>query len=173
MRVIEDAGCAARVLKPLKLPVYDPGQRPDAVACAGCLIVVNDRSDGNPRLSVEVSNGASWDKLALNVSRETLAEHRPVDLMPMVVQAVRDQLPVLVKSSVPQPIVIEHKPNSVSDLPKSVSDGVQHGVRDLAQAVLDMNDYCQRLEHYCQNLEHRIDTLERRAIIDAQLERVA
>jgi len=105
-RIIEDGGSVATILKPLKIPVYEPGRLPDPVTCTGSIILINDRRDGNPRPSLAVSNGASWDIYARvdQAQQVTQIVQSPttVDVTPLVVAAVRDMLPALVTRATQQ-----------------------------------------------------------------------
>lgn len=146
MRVIEDGGATANVIKPLKVPVFEPGRVPDPVTCAGALIVINDRSDGNPRPRLALSNGSSWDVLA-RVEEIPLGSGPQADLAPMVTQAVLQRLPALVRAHVPAlpaPVTIEQKP----------SDPV------IAQALIEMADTIQRQAHVIAELQARVEFIE-------------
>jgi len=105
-RVIEDGGSVATILKPLKIPVYEPGRLPDPVTCTGSIILINDRRDGNPRPSLAVSNGASWDIYSRvdQAQQVTQIVQSPttVEVTPLVVAAVRDMLPALVTRATQQ-----------------------------------------------------------------------
>ncbi len=105
-RIIEDGGSVATVLKPLRIPVYEPGRLPDPVTCTGSIILINDRRDGNPRPSLAVSNGASWDIYARvdQAQQVTQIVQSPttVEVTPLVVAAVRDMLPALVTRATQQ-----------------------------------------------------------------------
>lgn len=105
-RIIEDGGSVATVLKPLRIPVYEPGRLPDPVTCTGSIILINDRRDGNPRPSLAVSNGASWDVYARvdQAQQVTQIVQSPttVEVTPLVVAAVRDMLPALVTRATQQ-----------------------------------------------------------------------
>lgn len=105
-RVIDDHGHLGRAVKPVALRTYEPGSLPDPVQCAGCLIIVNDRTDGNPRLRLALSNGASWDFIAFLTDASAQAQPaRPIDLSAMVTRAVADQLPTLVQPPLPMRVV--------------------------------------------------------------------
>jgi len=105
-RIIEDGGSVATVLKPLRIPVYEPARLPDPVTCTGSIILINDRRDGNPRPSLAVSNGASWDIYARvdQAQQVTQIVQSPttVEVTPLVVAAVRDMLPALVTRATQQ-----------------------------------------------------------------------
>jgi hypothetical protein len=49
---------------PLKLNRFEASSPPDPAATLDCLLLLNDRTDGEPRTRVVVSNGASFDTLA-------------------------------------------------------------------------------------------------------------
>lgn len=66
MAKLRDLGHAVGADKPIRLKVYRSTQLPLASeAGAGALIYINDPDDGNPRGTLAVSNGASWDEQAL------------------------------------------------------------------------------------------------------------
>lgn len=145
-RVIEDGGSVATILKPLKLPVYEPNRLPDPVTCAGAIIIINDRRDGNPRPSLAVSNGASWDVYARvdQAQQVTQIVQSPttVDVTPLVVTAVRDMLPALVTRATQQAL----------PAPMTSSDPAP-----FAQALLDMAEHVQ-------SMQARIDYIEEHAL---------
>ena len=92
----DDLGHALSVAKPLRLHIREPHKLPDPTQCAGCIILINDRHDGNPRPVLAISNGASWDRYRLvadEPSRAVALPPAPHDLMPMVHEAVRQALP--------------------------------------------------------------------------------
>lgn len=66
MAKLRDLGHACGADKPFRLRVYRSTQLPLAhEAGPGALIYINDPDDGNPRGTLAVSNGASWDEQAL------------------------------------------------------------------------------------------------------------
>jgi len=105
-QVIKDNGSVATILKPLQIPVYEPGRLPDPATCVNSIILINDRRDGNPRPSLAVSNGASWDIYARvdQAQQVTQIVQSPttVEVTPLVVAAVRDMLPALVTRATQQ-----------------------------------------------------------------------
>lgn len=145
-RVIEDGGSVATILKPLRLPVYEPGRLPDPVTCAGAIIIINDRRDGNPRPSLAVSNGASWDVYARvdQAQQVTQIVQSPttVDVTPLVVTAVRDMLPELVSRATQQAL----------PAPMATSDPAP-----FAQAILDMAEHMHAMQS-------RLDYIEQNAL---------
>lgn len=145
-RVIEDGGATSNVLKPLKLPVYEPNRLPDPVSCAGAIIIINDRRDGNPRPSLAVSNGASWDVYARvdQAQQVTQIVQSPttVDVTPLVVTAVRDMLPALVSRATQQAL----------PAPMATTDPAP-----FAQAILDMAEHMHAMQS-------RIDYIEQTAV---------
>lgn len=86
-RVIEDLGHCGRASKPVGLRVYEPGSLPDPGQCAQALIAINDRSDGVPRARLAMSNGASWDIVAVT---SDLQSQQTVDVQPHVHKAVAE-----------------------------------------------------------------------------------
>lgn len=145
-RIIEDGGSVATVLKPLRIPVYEPGRLPDPVTCTGSIILINDRRDGNPRPSLAVSNGASWDVYARvdQAQQVTQIVQSPttVDVTPLVVTAVRDMLPALVSRATQQAL----------PAPMATSDPAP-----FAQAILDMAEHMHAMQS-------RIDYIEQHAL---------
>lgn len=66
MAKLRDLGHAYGADKPVRLKVYRSTQLPLAhEAGPGALIYINDPADGNPRGTLAVSNGASWDERAI------------------------------------------------------------------------------------------------------------
>lgn len=145
-RVIEDGGSVATILKPLKLPVYEPNRLPDPATCTNSIIIINDRRDGNPRPSLAVSNGASWDVYARvdQAQQVTQIVQSPttVDVTPLVVTAVRDMLPALVSRATQQAL----------PAPMATSDPAP-----FAQAILDMAEHLHAMQS-------RIDYIEQTAL---------
>ena len=86
MKPVRDLGHAVEFLRPLKLPVFEPGGLPDPAQCVGCLILINDRGDGVPYPYLALSNGASWDRYSrlADVPRGTIAEQPSVNVQPLV-----------------------------------------------------------------------------------------
>lgn len=136
-RVVEDGGATSNVMKPLKLPVYEPGRVPDPVTCAGAAIIINSRTDGNPRPALAISNGASWDIYArvdqVQQSTQIVQSPTTVDVTPIVVQAVRDILPALVPRA-PTPLIPQAAPPAMEDL------------KTLAKAYLELAEKVRELE---------------------------
>lgn len=135
-RIIEDGGSVATVLKPLRIPVYEPGRLPDPVTCTGSIILINDRRDGNPRPQLAISNGASWDRYVRADEVESLvarlvADHlrsfnpATVDATPLINQAVRDTLPGLVQRALP--VLTQQQP-------------AMQQPAEIAQALIEIND---------------------------------
>lgn len=141
-RVIEDGGSVATILKPLRIPVYEPGRLPDPATCVNSVIMINDRRDGNPRPSLAVSNGASWDIYARvdQAQQVTQIVQTPttVEVTPLVVAAVRDMLPALVTRATQQalPAPMEH-PNTAP----------------IAQAMLELAEQMQAMQQRIVDIE--------------------
>lgn len=154
-RVVEDGGATSNVLKPLKLPVYEPGRVPDPVTCAGAAIIINSRTDGNPRPALAISNGASWDIYARvdQVQQTTQIVQSPttVEVTPLIQQAVRDTLPTLVQRAMaalpaPQPAA------APMALPSD-----DERIKVMAQAMLEMSEQIARLQHAVEDHSRVID----------------
>lgn len=90
-----DDGQAVAANKPLRLRRYDSSVGlPDPGECVDALIVVNDQADGVPRARLALSNGASWDFVAVLVDIPASTQ-QTVDIEPMVLKAVREVAPQL------------------------------------------------------------------------------
>lgn len=111
-RVFEDLGHCGKATKPLGLRVYEPGALPDPAQSPNALIAINDRSDGVPRARLAMSNGASWDMVALTIDRPAGVMPTTVDVTPIIRQAVSEQLPALVQVQQPAMRVISPAPSS-------------------------------------------------------------
>ena len=119
-RAIDDLGHLGRATKPLGLRVYEPGSLPDPMQCAGSLILINDRADGTPRPRLALSNGASWDLVALTTNSFP-AIPQTIDLTPIIQRAVAEQLPALAQ---PAPMRIVSPPASSMQLEQLKSDNI-------------------------------------------------
>ena len=128
-RVIEDGGSVATISKPLRPPSYEPNRVPDPITCAGAVIVINDRHNGEllPRLAV--SSGAAWVRLAY--ASEVTQNAVTVDVSPLVRAAVRDMLPALVPRA--NPIAIAPPENNMED------------VKNCARALLELAEEVSRI----------------------------
>lgn len=158
-KAIEHEGHRVAVPLPLALRRYEANKLPDPGQCVDCLIIVNDRSDGQPRARFAVSNGASWDFYVREdqaVSSQAVAL-RPaeIDLTPMVRAAVEAALPALV--SQPAVKVIQGPQMSPNDL------------QAVAQGMLEMSEHVNKVLNENADLRARIEFLESRAIVDARL----
>lgn len=63
-KLIEQSGARVRTGWPVQIHRYDPGNLPDPADVLDCLLIVNDRADGIPRVRLVLSNGASYDTVA-------------------------------------------------------------------------------------------------------------
>lgn len=131
MKPVRDLGHAVEFLRPLKLPVFEPGGLPDPAQCVGCLILINDRGDGVPYPYLALSNGASWDRCArlADVPRGTIAERPSVNVQPLVERAVAQMLPALMPPMPPMPAIAAPVPLQAQAVPASddlkvVADGM-------------------------------------------------
>ena len=161
-RVVEDGGATTNVLKPLKLPVYEPGRVPDPVTCATAAIIINSRTDNNPRPVLCVSNGASWDRyvradevesLVSSLVSSLMRSYNPssVDVTPLVQQAVRDTLPTLVQramAALPAP--------QLTAAPMALPSDDER-IKVMAQAMLEMSEQIARLQHAVSDHSRVID----------------
>lgn len=84
---LQDRGHSLEAPVPLKLRRYEIARLPDPGQCVDALIIVNDRLDGIPRAKLALSNGASWDTLAV---MSDVQPHAAVDVRPLVQKAVAD-----------------------------------------------------------------------------------
>lgn len=103
-----DDGHAVAAHKPLRLKRYDLASGlPDPGECVDALIVVNDRTDGVPRARLALSNGASWDFLAVLPDIPATTQ-QTVDIEPMVLRAVHEIVPQIAAPrpalSLPSPV---------------------------------------------------------------------
>lgn len=166
MKPIEDRGHSLQVMKPLRLPRYEASKLPDPGQCVDALIVVNDRKDGVPRARLMLSNGASWDEVALSVSLEKQVTVSPIDLTPIVRTAVAELLPSVAVTrevrTIPAP-ALTVQPSAVS----------QEDYKAIAAALLEMSDAITNLTRYNHDLQQRVAFLENNALARAQLIREA
>lgn len=150
-RVVEDGGATTNVLKPLKLPVYEPGRLPDPVTCAGALIMINSRTDGNPRPALAISNGASWDIYARvdQVQQTTQIVQSPttVEVTPLIQQAVRDMLPALVPRPQPQALPAPMPIDSEDPNLKLLAAGILEMEERLKALVAVVEDHSRVIDH--------------------------
>lgn len=169
MRSIRDQGHLIEALKPFKLPRLATGQLPDPGAHTDSMIIVNDRSDGSPRARLALSNGASWDYFALVHELASTAQH--VDVLPLVQQAVRDTLPVLLAPQPPQTLFPSpaRAPIDLGPIGDRLGQA-ESDRRDMATAMLEMagtiNDLMRRVHHLENNaldVRSQITTKERAA----------
>lgn len=155
---IEDRGHKAEATKPLQIKRYEAGKLPDPGQCIDCIIVVNDRLDGQPRARLAMSNGAAWDHLAwMDDAKVGVHSARPaaVDLMPMIREAVDAALPD--RTQAPPRLVIE-----------STAQQVTHNTDDnsklIADAMLEMSDHVTRMQRENADLMARVEFLEKYAV---------
>lgn len=177
---IEDAGATARAVKPLALPVYDPARLPDPAACTAALIIVNDRTDGSPRLRLALSNGASWDRVALSV--DGAAPGVDLDaLAPIMRRLVAQTLPAVVRAELPPapaPVMLTAEPAKAGEPAEPLFSGfpAQATSQDaqetsassddsaiLAQAMIEMAAQVTNLMSRVHDLEYQVDYLKRNA----------
>lgn len=145
MLQITDEGDRAQLRNPTRVRWYEPGQLPDAVRCAGCLIGINNsNSSERPRLAL--AEGGAWRGLAFldDTSAGSVQPMPPMAPMPGAVQA-----PAML---VPQP---------------PASDNV----KALAGALLDMHEVVNDLQRKVHALEQQVDFLARAGVSGVQLER--
>ncbi len=147
MKAIRDLVYLVDCLKPFKLPRYEIGALPDPGPHVDCLIIVNDRQDGQPRARLALSNGASWDMLA---GLHDAPAGQVVDVVPMVRQAVRDTLPALLPA--PAPVQMLAAPQSVA----VTSDAS----KELAACMLEMAEQINELQRRVHFLEHNALSVE-------------
>jgi hypothetical protein len=157
-RSITDDGAVVAASKPIKHRRYEVGRLPDPGACVDATIVINDRADGVPRARLALSNGASWDALALAGDIR-----QPADIEPLVRQLIRELVPV--REALPalqlQPDrgVNTHPEGDISTLSGDVRVMAGH----MAQMVEAINDQAARLtvaENRVAELERRLSALD-------------
>lgn len=134
-RMVEPDGAVAACARPFRPPAYEPSRVPDPITCAGAVITINDRHDGNPRPHLAMSNGASWDRyvradevesLVRKLVTELLKTPPNIDLAPLVRDEVRAIVPSLVdRASRP---VIQQQPPMIDPNPA------------LAEAIMQLNE---------------------------------
>lgn len=159
-RMVEPDGAVAACARPFRPPSYAPNRVPDAMMCAGAVITINDSQDGQPRPSLAVSNGASWDRyvrcdevesLVRKLVTELLKTPPNIDLTPLVRDEVRAIVPALVervaKPSLPAPTMPQNTP------------AVAQGLLELAEAV--------------GALQERVDFLETHSLAVAEIKQDA
>ena len=170
MKPFEDLGHAVRVTKPFRFKRYEAGKLPDPGQCVDCLIIINDRLNGDPRARLAVSNGASWDHLAWlddrPVVQSTAVAVRPaeVDLTPLVRQAVESVLP----SMVPTPMKVIESRVSVPD---ETLNELRESDRVAAAAYVEMAEHVNTLLRKVAELEARQGFVEHYALAKAELRR--
>lgn len=164
MKPFEDLGHAVRLTKPIRVKRYEMKHLPDPGQCVDCLIVVNDRSDGQPRARLALSNGASWDMLGYlddapsHVPSQSVAV-RPteIDLTPLVRQAVEAALPGMIPPAVK---VIESRAN----VPDDTLQQLQAADRVTSQALIEFSEHINSLLRDRAEMMARIEYLETHAI---------
>lgn len=164
MKPFEDLGHAVRVMKPIRVKRYEMKNLPDPGQCVDCLIVVNDRSDGQPRARLALSNGASWDMLGYvddapaHVPSQSVAV-RPteIDLTPLVRQAVEAALPGMIPPAVK---VIESRQSVPDETVKQLEDAN----RVAANALIEVVEHVNSLLRDRAEMMARIEYLENHAI---------
>ncbi len=129
-RMVEPDGAVAACARPFRPPSYEPNRVPDPITCAGAVITINDRHDGNPRPHLAMSNGASWDRyvradevesLVRKLVTELLKTPPNVDLTPLVRDEVRAIMPALVeRASRPQ----IQPPPTMTDLNPAIAEAI-------------------------------------------------
>lgn len=161
-RMVEPDGAVAACARPFRPPAYEPSRVPDPITCAGAVITINDRHDGNPRPHLAMSNGASWDRyvradevesLVSSLVSSLMRSYNPstVDVTQLVQQAVRDTLPTLVQRAMaalpaPQPAA------APMALPSD-----DERIKVMAQAMLEMSEQIARLQHAVNDHSRVID----------------
>ena len=135
-RMVEPDGAVAACARPFRPPAYEPSRVPDPIACAGAVITINDRHDGNPRPHLAMSNGASWDRyvradevesLVRKLVTELLKTPPNIDLTPLVRDEVRAIVPALVERASRPPI--QPPPPTMADQDPAI-----------ATAILELNE---------------------------------
>lgn len=140
-RIIEDAGATADILKPLGLPVREPGNLTDPVSCPRALIVINDRHNGElvPRLAI--STGAAWLRLAV---LSDLGNSAPIDVTPIVERTIREEiaraLPAIMQQALPA--------SQPQGLPAPVDADLYDSVRAQGTLLLELTAEITRLREY-------------------------
>jgi len=158
-KALEDRGHSLAVTRPFQLRRYEADRLPDPGQCTDCVIVVNDRSDGQPRARLALSNGASWDVFArvdeIKPSSTAVAVQPHYDLAPLVHAAVAEMLPSI---QPPQLKVIQAPAQLPSD------SGWQHGQKVITDALVEMAEHVNRLLRENADLMARVEYLERHAL---------
>lgn len=175
-RVIEDGGSVAAISKPLRLPSYQPTKLPDPATCVNALIIVNDRTDGQPRGRLAISNGASWDHVAWLSELPAAPAQVTVDVTPLVAKSVRQLLPAIVQQHLPAPAPVmltaepapakaaqSGSPGFADSDPQVIASSSEESAI-LAQALLEMSEQINALQLRVHDLEHQVDYLKRNAV---------
>jgi len=135
-RMVEPDGAVAACARPFRPPSYEPNRVPDPITCAGAVVVINDRHDGNPRPHLAMSNGASWDRyvradevesLVRKLVTELLKTPPNIDLAPLVRDEVRAIVPSLVERA-SRPVIQQQPPTMIDPNPA------------LAEAIMQLNE---------------------------------
>lgn len=135
-RMVEPDGAVAACARPFRPPAYEPSRVPDPITCAGAVITINDRHDGNPRPHLAMSNGASWDRyvradevesLVRKLVTELLKTPPNIDLTPLVRDEVRAIVPSLVERA-SRPVIQQQPPTMIDPNPA------------LAEAIMQLNE---------------------------------
>ena len=150
MKALEVVGPALVARRPLRLQRFEAGRTPDPAECVDCLIIINDRNDGQPRAGLALSNGQSWDIIAY-LDQAATGSQAPINIAPMVREAVAAQL--------------AHQPthpvaNVIQGVPAiEVKD--THDLQAIATAMLELAEQNTALQRRVWELEQRFDSLDR------------
>ena len=154
-RAIEPNGPVAEATLPVRPKTFHPLKVPDPVTCAGAFINLNDPTDPTSRPVLAQSDGSTWVKFVresevheivlrlVNERLKTYSPGAPLDVSPMIQDAVRAMLPALVPRA--NPIAIAPPENNMDD------------VRACARALLELSDELSRQQAEIAELRGIID----------------
>jgi len=153
---LQDAGHFVAASKPFRPMVVQSNRLPSASENPQAFLIVNDSHDGVPRGRLHISNGASWDAVALVTDiaapvQQILPPPPSVDLTPL-----QQQIDKLARA-VSQPAV-------------PAIEGAAVDLTDVAQALAGITALISELQVRAQDHERRLRPIE---AVMAQLEATA
>jgi len=155
-RAIEPNGPVAEATLPVRPKTFHPLKVPDPITCTGAFINLNDPTDPTSRPVLAQSDGSTWVKfvretevqeLVLRVVNERLKTYSPgapLDVSPMIRDAVRDMLPALVPRA--NPVAIAPPENNMDDIKKCA-----RGLLELADEMSRQRDEINALRSIIDN----------------------
>lgn len=147
MRPIEDTGETLAFRKPLRPPRREAGSLPEPGRHTDCLIITNDRTNGDrPRLALAA--GGAWYPLAF--ADEIPPPPNALDVTQLVRSAVADEVRALPR---PTPVALA-----------APAQAPTPGVAELAQALLEVSETLSGALARIAELEQRVEAIDRTPI---------